>query len=129
MARAQDSPKPCGVQTLRGSYIFNASGYNIVAGVAVPKAIVEGIEFNGDGTLSSPFATVSLNGVIIRSAGSTGTYTVEADCTGTIAFVPAPSFDIFVDARGKQLWMIQTGPEAAPAVFQGVATRVPNFPQ
>ena len=57
----------CGVRTLRGTYTFAASGFNIVAGVAQPKAIVEVIEFNGDGTLSVPAATLSANGVIIRT--------------------------------------------------------------
>jgi hypothetical protein len=40
----------CGEHTLRGSYVFTAHGWNIVGGVAQPKAIVEGINFNGDGT-------------------------------------------------------------------------------
>jgi hypothetical protein len=57
----------CTLKTLRGTYVFAASGYNIVAGVAQPKAIVEIIDFNGDGTLSVPAATRSLNGVIARS--------------------------------------------------------------
>jgi hypothetical protein len=56
----------CGVHTLRGSYLFATHGWNIVGGVAVPKAIVEGIDFNGDGTLISPFATVSINGTILH---------------------------------------------------------------
>jgi len=113
----------CGVHTLRGSYLFATHGWNIVGGVAVPKAIVEGIDFNGDGTLISPFATVSINGTILHSSGSPGTYTLNADCTGTISFTAGASFDIFVEANGKQLWMIQIGP--MPAVFEGVATRVP----
>ena len=113
----------CGVHTLRGSYLFATHGWNIVGGVAVPKAIVEGIDFNGDGTLVSPFATVSINGTILHSSGSLGTYTVNTDCTGTLSFTGGASFDIFVEPNGKQLWMIQTGP--MPAVFEGVVTRVP----
>jgi hypothetical protein len=122
-ARAALAPETCSVNTLKSSYLFAAHGWNIVAGVAVPKAIVEGINFNGDGTLVSPFATVSINGTIIHSSGSLGTYTVNADCTGTLSFTGGPSFDIFVDPNGQQLWMIQTGP--APAVFEGIATRLP----
>src|SRR5437899_6496598 len=80
-ARAALGPLPCGLYTLRGSYLFATHGWNIVSGVAVPKAIVEGIDFNGDGTLVSPFATVSINGTIIHSSGSLGTYTVNTDCT------------------------------------------------
>lgn len=117
----------CSAHTLRGLYVFSAHGWNIVGGVAVPKAIVEGIEFNGDGTLVVPFATVSINGNIIRSGGSVVSfYTVEADCTGTLTFTAGPSFDIFVQpGDGKKIWMIQTGPAAAPpAVFEGTATKV-----
>jgi hypothetical protein len=120
-------PAPsCYAHTLRGSYLFAAHGWNIVGGVAVPKAIVEGIDFDGEGTLISPFATVSINGNIIRSSGGLGLYTVEADCTGTLTFTGGPSFDIFVQpGDGKQIWMIQTGPAVpGPPVFEGTATKV-----
>jgi hypothetical protein len=123
VARAGSMEETCSAHRLHGSYLFATHGWNIVAGVAQPKAIVEGIDFNGAGTLVSPFATVSINGTIIHSSGTTGTYTVAADCTGTLSFTGGASFDIFVEANGKQLWMIQTGP--MPAVFEGVATRVP----
>ena len=53
-ARAALGPQACGVYTLRGSYLFATHGWNIVGGVAQPKAIVERIDFNGDGTLVSP---------------------------------------------------------------------------
>ena len=122
-ARAALGPQPCGLYTLRGSYLFATHGWNIVGGVAQPKAIVEGIDFNGDGTLVSPFATVSINGTILHSSGSLGTYTVNTDCTGTLSFTGGPSFDIFVEQNGKQLWMIQTGPGSP--VFEGAVTRVP----
>ena len=122
-ARAALGPRTCGVYMLRGSYLFATHGWNIVGGVAQPKAIVEGIDFNGDGTLVSPFATISINGTILHSSGSLGTYTVDTDCTGTVSFTGGPSFDIFVEQNGKQLWMIQTGPGSP--VFEGTATRVP----
>src|SRR5205823_9396386 len=123
-ARADGRPLGCGEYTLHGSYVFTAHGWNIVGGVAQPKAIVEGIDFNGDGTLVSPFATVSINGFIVHSAASAGSYTVDPDCTGTLTFTGGPSFDIFVDPRGgKQLWLIQTG-GPVPAVFEGTAVRV-----
>lgn len=128
--QAQTAAQTCGVQTLHGLYVFATHGWNITNGAAIPKAIVEGIDFNGDGTLVSPFATVSINGFIVRSSGTTRIYTVNADCTGTLTFTPGPTFDIFVDHRGgKQLWMIQTGP-AIPGspptgpVFQGTAVKV-----
>lgn len=123
-ARADMKDDTCSVQTLRGSYLFATHGWNIVGGVAQPKAIVEGVDFNGDGTLVSPFVTLSINGTIIRTHGTQGTYTMQSDCTGTLSFADGNIFDIFADLNGKQLWMIQTG-GAVPAVFEGTATRLP----
>ena len=126
-AHADPSQAPCGVHTLRGSYVFNAHGWDIVGGVALPKAIVEGINFNGDGTLVSPFATVSINGTILQfSGGVAGFYAVNQGCTGTLTFPGIANFDIFVQpGDGKQVWMIQTGPGIpGPSVFEGTATKV-----
>jgi hypothetical protein len=111
----------CGLRTLRGTYVFAASGFNIVAGVAIQKAIVEVVEFNGDGTLSVPTVTLSVNGVVSRPPPSTGTYTLDNHCSGTILFA-GPAFDIFVARDAETIWLIQTG-GPTPAVFQGTATR------
>ena len=121
VAFAADDVDRCRVQTLHGRYVFSASGFmtNAVSGVVQPKAIVEVIEFNGDGTLAVPAATRSVNGTITRSLPSVGTYTVAEDCVGTITF-DGPAFDIFISARGNQLWLIQTNPNS---VFAGSATR------
>jgi hypothetical protein len=34
------------------------------------------------------------------------------------------AFEIFVDPKGNELWLIQTAPAAVPAVFEGKVTRV-----
>ena len=121
-----DGGRACRASKLSGLYVFSATGYNIVSGVAQPKAIVELIRFNGDGTLTVPASTRSINGVIGRSPpGGTGSYTVEADCTGTLTFDGGPAFDIFPAPSGDDLWMIQTHDVFAPAfVLQGNVTRV-----
>ena len=121
ITRADSAQQSLSVHTLRGSYIFGTHGFDIVGGVAQPIALVEGINFNGDGTLVSPFATLSVNGFIIHTSGSLGSYTVEASGQGTVTFTGGPSFDIFVEANGKQIWMIETDPNT---VFQGTATKV-----
>jgi hypothetical protein len=117
--------KDCSLSTLEGDYIFSASGHSLIAGVWVPKAIVEYIHFNGDGTLSVTDATVANaggSGVVTQSPpGGTGTYVLDANCKGTLQFTPGPSFDIFVAPRGRGLWMIQTNPGN---VFQGQVKRV-----
>jgi hypothetical protein len=119
-----DDRKGCSDSTLRGLYVFNASGFNIVEGVAQPKAIVELIRFNGDRSLTVPAATVSIFGVITRSLpNGPGTYKVSEDCTGSLAFgPPGPTFDLFVVFRGSQIYMIQTAPGLP--VMQGTAERV-----
>ena len=111
--------RTCTERTLRGSYVFSASGFNIVGGVQQPKAIVEVIVFHGDGTLDVAAATVSLNGAIIRSLPSSGTYTVEDNCLGTITF-NGPTYDMFLSKDGDDISMIQTN---TGTVFQGLATR------
>ena len=111
--------RACTERTLRGSYVFSATGFNIVGGVQQPKAIVEVIVFHGDGTLEVPAATVSLNGAIMRSLPSFGTYTVEDTCVGTITF-NGPTYDMFLANDGDDIAMIQTNTNT---VFQGLATR------
>ena len=126
-ARAEAHDPGCSDSTLRGLYVFNATGFNIVAGVAVPKAIVEFIHFNGDGTLTVPAATRSVNGVIARSpADGLGSYNVAPDCTGSVTFgPPGPTFDVFVAPRGTKTRMIQiTDPTQAGAVLQGIVERI-----
>jgi hypothetical protein len=121
-ARAQnnDQGRHCDTTTLRGPYVFAASGFNIVAGVAQPKAIVELIDFHGDGSLTVTGGTVTINGVIAQIApNGAGNYTLDPDCNGTLAFIGGPSFNIFI-GDGKSGWMIQNNPNS---VFQGTLTR------
>ena len=80
---------------LRGLYLWTFDGYENVDGNLVPKAIMQGLRFNGDGTTLNTFGTVNIGGTIIFDAsGVAGTYTVAADCTGTLSPAPgiAPSF-------------------------------------
>jgi hypothetical protein len=114
--------RPCSEATLNGLYVFSATGYNIVGGAAQPKAINEQIRFNGDGTLTSPVATVSINGAIIRSTATPGSYTLASNCAGSLAFTGGPTFDVIADPRGGVVFMIQTAP--GTPVLQGTAERV-----
>ena len=80
------------------------------------------VDFNGDGTLTVPAATVSINGVINRTVNGSGEYDVKEDCTGTLTFLPnGPHFDIFIAPNGKKLYMIQTD---ANTVLAGTTKRV-----
>jgi hypothetical protein len=111
IARADDDERTCSVAALRGSYLFAASGYNIVGGVAQPKAVVEVIRFDGNGSLTVPAVTVSVNGAIVHPPpNGTGTYTVAPDCSGTLLFAMGTAFDLFLAPGAREFTMIQTNP-------------------
>lgn len=120
-ALAQDGADVCDLHTLRGSYLFTATGHNIVGGVPQPKAIVEALAFDGDGTVLVTAGTLSINGNIVQGVSGSGVYTLDAACNGTITFSTGPAFDIFTAPRGKQAWMIQSNPGT---VLQGTVTKL-----
>ena len=123
-AVADTGPKSCSAATLSGAYVFSASGWSGVTGTWLPKAIVEYIRFNGDGTLTVLAATVANvagNGAVVQvPPGGAGSYVLDADCSGTLAFVNGPSFDIVASPKGDEAWMIQVN---ANNVLQGTVRR------
>ena len=122
-ARAGDS-EDCSAKTVRGVYLFHASGYTIVNGAALPKAIIEKLVFDGEGNVSTPAVSLSINGTIVQPPqGAPGTYTVDADCTGTLTFADAAGnkFALQITPTGSEMNMLQTN---ANTVLQGTAERV-----
>jgi hypothetical protein len=121
-ARAADDARGCSVGMLRGLYLSSWDGYANVGGNLVPKAVMEGKRFNGDGTFSNDFGTVNVGGTtIINTTGGVGTYTVAADCTGTASVPNGPSFNLYVGPGAQQLWFTQT----AGGLGVGTMTRLP----
>jgi hypothetical protein len=108
----------CTLNTLKGTYQFAATGYNLPSTGPRPIAIAEVIDVNGDGTLNVPAVTLSFDGSILRSVDMSnfpvgGSYTVNEDCTGTmthalVPFVTGVHFDIFIAPDGKKFDLIQT---------------------
>ena len=121
-ARAVDVPDAgnCSVKDLRGSYLFAASGYNIVSGAAQPKAIHETLDFKCDGTLDVTIVSLRINGASNHPPPGVGDYTLADNCRGTLVFSGGPMYDIVASADGGTVWMFQTNPNT---VFQGTATR------
>ena len=116
----------CGVHTLRASYLWTFDGYQNFGGNPVPKAIMQGIRFNGNGTFTVPFGTVNIGGtIIIDATGGVGTYTVAADCTGTLLVTDGPSFNMYVGPGAQQLWITQIVGAGATGLGVGTATRLP----
>ena len=112
----------CSEHTLRGLYLSSWDGYANIGGNLVPKTVMEGKRFNGDGTFSNDFGTVNIGGTtIINTAGPGGTYTVAADCTGTLSVPNGPTLNLYVGPGGQKYWFTQT----AGGLGTGTATREP----
>jgi len=126
-ARAAADAQVCSVGMLRGSYIWTFDGYTDFGGTLVPKAVMQGLRFNGDGTTFNTFGTVNVGGTIIFDVtGGVGTYTVAADCTGTLSITDGPSFNIYVGPSAKQVWTTEiAGGDVTGGLGVGTATRVP----
>jgi len=134
LAAAQSTNRCENANILTGTYVFTASGFTRPPASTpgtpwVPKAIVEVLQFNGDGTLSTPAVTIANpfgdSGAILHGSGAPGVYSINDDCTGTVQFSDANSvtYNIYVDPpQGNTIWMIQTNP--VNNVIQGSAKRV-----
>ena len=106
----------CSNATLTGRYATRGAGF-VPSGPPpapmVPFATVSLMTFDGRGSLSNA-VTVSNNGMIMSNIDS-GTYTLNADCRGTMTImIPAPpfqlNFNLVVADRGKEFYLISTTP-------------------
>ncbi len=123
----------CSNRVLNGRYVFTASGFTRAPASApgtpwVPKAILEVLQFNGNGSVSTPSLTVAnpfgdFGAILQPPAGAAGEYTVNADCTGTLHFMDANNvtYAIYVEPFGLEVHMIQTNP--SNNVLEGSAKR------
>jgi hypothetical protein len=124
-ARAE-ADRHCNVGMLRGLYVWTFDGYENFGGDLVPKAIMQGLWFNGDGTTFNPFGTVNIGGtIIIDATGGVGTYTVAADCTSTLSITGGPSFNIYVGPGAQRVWTTQIAGGGSAGAGLGIATRLP----
>ena len=125
-ARAE-TDRHCSVGMLTGLYLSSWDGYANFGETLVPKAIMEGKRFNGDGTWFNEFGTVNIGGTtILNTGGFGGTYTVAPDCTGTISVPDGPSFNIYVGPGAQKFWFTQTVGTGATGLGVGTATRLPH---
>lgn len=126
-ARAAADEQVCSGGMLSGLYIWTFDGYTDFGAGLVPKAVMQGTRFNGDGTTINAFGTVNIGGtIIIDATGGVGTYTVAADCTGTLSITDGPSFNMYVGPGAKTLWITQIVGAGATGLGVGTATRLPG---
>jgi hypothetical protein len=86
-AKADD--KGCSNLSLQGTFAYTGTGFVVTpAVIAGPFAEVGTQTFDGTGGTTTTF-TASQNGNIFQTT-FTGTYTMNADCTGTITLIAPP---------------------------------------
>jgi len=115
-----DPPDQCSSATLSGPYMSNQAGFlNGLPIVQVNHLVADGM---GGATGSG---TVVVNGVVTSIPLITATYSINADCTGTLASVPPGlSQNFVIKADGSQVFLIVTAHPAGAATISGEAVRL-----
>jgi hypothetical protein len=114
-AEEKDHARECTLATLKGRYLFATSGTILPPAFGVteptPGASAGFNIFHGDGA-GTAIVTVRVNGLIVLDNFVTPTsYTVDADCTGTVTVAPpGPTFNIYIAPNGKAMATIATDP-------------------
>jgi len=117
-ARADGDEHACSVATLRGSFGFTFTGTANTPGGPSQRGGVGRFVFDGLGNLIGTVTSNSDGAVLRRTL--VGTYTLEADCTGSLAvtFTDAldghATFDLVVDDDGREYRTVTTPPPGAP---------------
>jgi hypothetical protein len=111
----------CDVGTLHGTYLGANDGTVTGGADKGPFAAAEFQWFDGNGNIEGVFsANYSRN--ITSKATFSGTYTVDADCTGTVTLTDGTQYDLFIDPDGSMFAWVQTYPPQY--VVSGVERRV-----
>ena len=108
----------CSNATLTGSYAFSTPGFTTtgrgtVVGHEDPFAAMGVLAFDGAGSISISY-TFAFRGVISPGLTSSGTYTVNSDCTGSISFTTGDAAGLNLNTAiiggGTELFGIITTP-------------------
>jgi hypothetical protein len=122
----EDAGAKCSDATLHGGYLFAFDGFKIKGSDKVVPFARAGYEvYNGNGKMKGALSG-NVDGEIIRNEPFSATYTVKADCTGTVTYTDGTRYDLFLDPDGTQFTFVQTNPEFVGAGFEprGTAKQV-----
>jgi len=106
----------CDLKTLKGRYLFSLTGTLLPPAFGVteptPSAAAGFHIFNGDGTGKDIVTFRAGGNTVLLNEEAPFTYTVDADCTGSITVAPpGPSFSIFIAPDGQSFAEISTAPQ------------------
>src|SRR3712207_6457021 len=109
--------KKCSEATLHGTYLFAQNGVEIKGNDQRPFALAGYDVFDGNGEVRG-VSSGNFGGEVFRKEPFTGTYTVKADCTGTVTFTgggAATQGDVFIAPDGSMFAFVRTDPEGVAA--------------
>jgi hypothetical protein len=127
-AKDEDTARAkCSKATLDGTYLFAFNGVEIQGNdKQVPFAIAGYAVFDGNGK-EKGVASSNFNGEVTRNESVSATYTVKADCTGTVTYGPKEALDLFIAPNGSMFTFVQIKPHqqvTSGVELQGTAKRV-----
>src|ERR1041385_8150768 len=96
----------CSNASLRGGYGFHASATDVPA--VTPRALIGVYTFDGRGSWTATL-TVNIDGSVVQFPDS-GSYVVNADCTGTLSPSSGGSFAAAVVDGGQEVYLMRTNP-------------------
>ncbi len=107
--------EPCRPASLQGTYRLLSTGTNLTRLEA--NANVGFRVLDGAGLMIGGEDTGVANGAILSTAGRTGNYSVQRDCTGTLVRNDGATFDAVVVDGGRQAYFLRTQNLAITNVF------------
>ena len=115
--------RECSNASLRGAYGFQTGAIILPAGT--PRGALGRWVFDGGGNFTNT-VTLNDNGTIIQVTDA-GSYTVNADCTGTIfPGVGGGSIEIVVVDRGNEFHLLRTAPVNQVLLFSVAKKQFPR---
>ena len=113
----------CSRATLEGTYLFAQNGVEIKGDEQRPFALAGYDVFDGNGEVKG-VDSGNFNGEVFHNDRFSGTYTVKANCTGTVTFRDGAAIhgDIFIAPDGSKFAFVRTDPEDVGAGFDPQVT-------
>jgi hypothetical protein len=110
-AKDEDTARAkCSKATLDGTYLFAFNGVEIRGNdEQVPFAFAGYAVFDGNGK-EKGVASSNFKGEVTRNEPVSATYTVKADCTGTVTYRDGSQIDVFIAPDGRMFTFVQTKP-------------------
>ena len=116
----------CSKATLDGTYLIGQDGVVTTGPLKGPFAIAGMERYDGNGKVKA-VASANFNGDVASQAVLTGTYTVKANCAGTVTYTDGTRYDLFIAPDGSMFTFVQIKPHeqvSSGVELQGTAKRV-----